>query len=296
MKNIYSVFRSLAIVFALTALFACEEEKVIYEGQNFVYLGVNEANPTINITAGDTLRIPIYLSAPRQSQETVVNIAFDDSTAAQGRNYRLLTGSTYTFPAHTGENATAAHLQFIEILALEDPDFAPDGPQRWFRLSIADNSRGFFNGMPGDYGDARARASYANVRVRTPDPGGCPFTMEDFARTWQAVIESDDIGRYEYQETTVVAGGNSIIIQNFFDFPVNVAASLPEIPIEVFFEADDNSVLIPVSETGLAAGGDPLLVEGSGTFDPCDKTFTFSYRMFFGDSGDTYDSGTYIFE
>lgn len=165
-----SLIKIAALAFTL-ALFSCEEDRVMYNGGDFVTFedGGNESLSVFE-NAG-TIDVPVYISTPRD-QDVTVTLSTTDGEAVSGTDFTLET-TTVVIPA--GEEYGIAHLTLVD-----NADF---GEVKSFTLSIVEASAPDVNlGLSGDTGSFQKTVNIIN--------DDCPTHYN----IWVGALDVEDVG------------------------------------------------------------------------------------------------------
>jgi hypothetical protein len=245
MKKIY---RILFVLIAATALLiSCENEETNFEALtkgydssvqgSLVFLNGNMLYEVENnAIEDDTIAIEIQVWGPLSSTAATVDITVNTAeSTAQADQYTLLTSSV-TIPANTG----GASFDLI----MHTANFAK-----------GDTVLVVMNMTCANFGTS-LYASTANLKLsKKPE---CPFNIKTFTGGYVA----DERGYMKYNVSFKADANEPYRIwqTNFWDWTNDLLA----------FDLDpDNGTVTVPAQTITMGDGNPYLVVGSGTFDPC---------------------------
>lgn len=282
-------FKLVLLCFSAALLFSCEEDRVVYSGNDFVTFE-NGGEPQLSVfeNAG-TLTIPVIISMP-QSEDITVNFTVTDNSAVSGVDYTLSSNSI-VIPA--GETQAELLLNVV--------DNTENNEAKSFTLAISSTSAPNINlGLGGDIG------TYEKVVNIVNDDCPSKYTL------WVGALSIEDVG----YDTTPGAGavtpaGTCDVLRvtnpgyGLADFPGFPGTGAPGYFDFVFTPDFDGATTgtVEVSPTPLATNGSVpyyATYEGTGVYDEDTATITIDYSVkahtasYSGPVAGTYYTGTNI--
>lgn len=264
----------LCVLFTALLFTSCEEDLIVYNGENYVIFEGTSASISES-AAARTITVLRSNADDALSAEIGVNSYFANSTSTSADASFSLSSTSISFAA--GEFSTTFTITPVDDI---DASGAKIVELTFNSLSQSGVSAGF----PG------ASAFNGTFTVTLVDDD-CPFDITAFAATFNA----NEPGYGDYDVTFTQVDANTIVANNFWDFggvvnyDFNTNSSTPEVTLpaqDVVMGGTTYRVIGTNTDNGTGA---------DGTYESCTGNFTVNYRVYDATGTVLQDDNTHTF-
>ena len=267
MRNIVNYIKYLCLSLFVLSLNACMDDPGtdIVFGETFVE--INEASlATSNTTTriykrtdnGITVKDSLTINLVGAHRSSAISVSYKLSTGGTGvkDTHFKITDGTVSIPA----NASFAKIPF-EII----DDVIEPGEIFTFIVELTS-------------ADVPLSKNYSKVTFRFTTE--CPFDVNTFVGNYSC--QEPGYGGSPYDVTFTKGTGNTIVINNFWDFGGVVTYTF-------------SGSTVTIAQQTVSMGGEPWIVAGSGTFNTCTGRMIVNYTVDRVSDGLRYDTNTHTF-